>query len=49
MISLLGHRSFQGTYIQTLSVPAWDGFRAAFVFADAVVRSYYHFHVLGNL
>ena len=49
MLSLLGQRKFQGNYIQTTSVLAWDWFRAAFVFADAAVRSYYHFHVLGNI
>jgi len=49
MLSLLGHKKFQGMYIHTLAVPTWDYARAAFVLTDAFVRSYYHFVKLGNL
>lgn len=49
MLSLLGHRSFQSFAIINSQKIAWDGFRASFVITDAIVRSYYHFFVLGNI
>jgi len=48
MLSLLGHRAFQQNAIVNTH-PVWDSLRASFVLTDAVVRSYYHFHVLGNV
>jgi len=49
MLSLLGHRSFQNFAIINSQTIAWDLFRASFVITDAIVRSYYHFFVLGNI
>ena len=47
-LSLLGHKSFQELGIIE-GHHVWNYVRAGFVFADAVVRGYYHFHVLGNV
>ena len=50
MLSLLCHRQFQAENIHFATFhPVWDWFRAAFVVMDAVVRSYYEFHVIPSL